>query len=86
MPPSQPTFLDESDAALLLFDLRRLWRTWQERASSSPPGPAAHAYQQAMLDLAAVVEDRDRRRRAWSVLRKDLADAVAERLGADGSH
>ena len=83
MPPSETSAFDEIDAALLLSDLRRLWRAWQERAAHVPAGPAVRAYEQAMHDLARVVDDRDRRRRAWIALRADVAEAVAMRLETD---
>jgi hypothetical protein len=72
--------LDEVEAALLLGDLRRLWRAWQERARTTPVEPVATAYREAMLELEDILEERDRRQRSWITLRNDVAQAVAERL------
>jgi hypothetical protein len=72
--------LNDVDAALLIGELRRLWRTWQERAGATSIEPVAAAYHTAMHDLAAVLEERDRRYRSWVTLREDVARAVVALL------
>jgi hypothetical protein len=69
--------LNAVEAALLIAELRRLWRTWQERAGATSTESVAAAYRGAMRDLAAVLQERDRRYRSWVTLREDVARAVA---------
>jgi hypothetical protein len=76
------TPFSEADAALLLSDLRRLWRTWQERARSGPEERAAAALRIAMSELEAVLAARCRRRRAWLTLRDELARSVVDQFAA----
>lgn len=78
---SNPVARDPIDAALLFGALRDLRRRWQERARATSVPSIADAYRQAVLDLEAVVDDSEHRRRSWQALRDDLATTVARRIG-----
>lgn len=78
-PSTSPIPDTPTDLALLLVALRRLIRTWRDRASTAAEREA-RVYQRAESDLSAAIAAHAELHGLWTAVRDDLIHGILEAL------